>query len=101
MGSHCLLCVLVHLDMPVRWLKLHQRHHRHYRSIRHDGRPSPRFLWRIGFYDWSIIRLHAGICLAATGDFFGSFSLLDLFVPLSVRCITGDTAEAGNTSVMT
>ncbi|PYH39274.1 uncharacterized protein BO87DRAFT_298014, partial [Aspergillus neoniger CBS 115656] len=42
-------------------------------------------------------QLHAGICLAATGDFLGSFSLLDLFVPLSVRCITGDTAEAGNT----
>ncbi|OJI83956.1 hypothetical protein ASPTUDRAFT_55936 [Aspergillus tubingensis CBS 134.48] len=42
-------------------------------------------------------QLHAGICLAATGDFLGSFSLLDLFVPLSVRCIPGDTAEAGNT----
>ncbi|CAK97378.1 hypothetical protein An16g05240 [Aspergillus niger] len=42
-------------------------------------------------------QLHAGIRLTATGDFLGSFSLLDLFVPLSVRCILGDTAEAGNT----
>ncbi|RDH34383.1 hypothetical protein BDQ94DRAFT_18958 [Aspergillus welwitschiae] len=43
MGFHCPLCVLVHLDMPVRWLKLHQRHHCHYRLIRHDGRPSITF----------------------------------------------------------
>lgn len=57
-------------------------------------------VWHIQFYGWSIIRLHAGIRLTATGDFLGSFSLLDLFVPLSVRCILGDTAEAGNTSVM-
>ncbi|PWY74564.1 hypothetical protein BO94DRAFT_434194, partial [Aspergillus sclerotioniger CBS 115572] len=40
-----------------------------------------------GFHGWSIIRLHAGICLTASGDILGSFPLPALFVPLSVRCI--------------